>query len=181
MKLLGYFFLCSIVFSCSSKTNESTVPKTAEETIKEIEKFEDSLRLNQTNTTAFAHPELGLKYAEKCMAYAVDFPKTKKAPYYLDKAHIILAGIGLHRRSAELGEKLLVDYPFYENRLMVIESVASSYDVLIVPRDKNKVEKYYQLLLKEGKKLSEERKKEIQFRLEHSELTFEELIELQSK
>jgi hypothetical protein len=67
-------------------------------------------------------------------------------------------------------------YPEYENRPMVLESLATAYDIYLQPRKKDKVEKYYQLLLKENPNLPKEKKEDIEFRLENINLSFEELI-----
>jgi hypothetical protein len=58
--------------------------------------------------------------------------------------------------------------------------MASSYDVVIEPRDTAKVRKYYNMLLKE-KNLTLEKRQDIMVRLKHMELNFFEFIDFQSK
>lgn len=181
MKLVGLLFILVFVWSCAS-SNEEKKPTISNEkqTLNELLKLEDSLRINDKNASANVDPKMGVMYADRCLDFAERFPKAKKAAHYTDKAHMVLAALGMHRRSAEVGEKLLVDFPFYDNRPMVIESVAMSYDFFILPRDKAKAEKYYQMLLKEDKKMSKEEREELEFRLANINLTFEELVEAQS-
>jgi hypothetical protein len=78
-----------------------------------------------------------------------------------------------------LADTLIQNYPLYKNRSMVLESLASAYDVFIIPRRKDKVKRYYEMLLKESKTLTNEQRKDIEFRLQNIDLTFEELIQKQ--
>jgi hypothetical protein len=78
------------------------------------------------------------------------------------------------------GDTLLSKFPTYKNRDFLLESMASSYDVIIEPRDTAKVRKYYNLLLKESN-LSPENRQDIGIRLKHLELDFFEYIDFQSK
>jgi hypothetical protein len=82
----------------------------------------------------------------------------------------------MYRLAAQYGDTLIRKYPAYKNRPMVLQSIASAYDMSIVPRRKDLVEKYYKLLLKENKDLPAEERESIQYRLDHIDLTFEELI-----
>jgi hypothetical protein len=59
---------------------------------------------------------------------------------------------------------------------MVLESLATAYDIFLRPRNKEKVKMYYEMLLKEGKDLPAEQRKNITYRLNNIDLTFEELI-----
>jgi tetratricopeptide (TPR) repeat protein len=156
--------------SCSDNKEE----KSREALIEEVERFEDSLKLN--TTTAASGSEISMRYAEKCLAVYREYPKSEEAPAYLDKAHLILSSAGMYRLAAQYGDTLIRKYPAYENRPMVLQNLASAYDMSIVPRRKDLVEKYYRLLLKENKNLPAEERESIQYRLDHIDLTFEELI-----
>lgn len=163
------------VVACGEKK-----PETKEDFVGEITAFEDSLKSVSVDVNQLTDPEIGVEYAEKCLEVYHRFPKDKDAPKYLDKAHIIFASLGMHQRSVMLADTLIMNYPMYKNRPMVLESLASAYDVFIVPRRKEKVEKYYRMLLKESKNLSEEQRENIEFRLRNIDLSFEELIEKQA-
>jgi hypothetical protein len=166
---VGFFFA-----GCKDR-----VPVTRDDFAQEVTDFEDSLKANAVDVNQLTDQDLGIKYAEKCLDFYHHFPKDKSAPNYLDKAHVIFASIGLHQRSVMLADTLIQNYPLYKNRSMVLESLASAYDVFIIPRRKDKVKRYYEMLLKESKTLTNEQRKDIEFRLQNIDLTFEELIQKQ--
>lgn len=163
-----------ILFSCGDR-----VPVTRDDFAQEVTEFEDSLKNVSIDLNQLSDQDVGVKYAEKCLDFYHHFPKDKSAPKYLDKAHVIFASIGLHQRSVLLADTLIQNYPLYKNRPMVLESLASAYDVFILPRRKDKVKMYYEMLLKESKTLTNEQRADITYRLQHIDLTFEELIQLQ--
>jgi hypothetical protein len=78
------------------------------------------------------------------------------------------------REARAYGDTLLSRFPQYKNRLLVYESLGSSYDIN-EPRDTAMVRKYYDLLLKEPK-VPAQKKKDIKARLAKLDLTFEEYI-----
>jgi hypothetical protein len=61
------------------------------------------------------------------------------------------------------------------NRDYVLESIASTYDVLIKPRNAEKVKFYYSLLLNE--KLDKAKRKDLENRLKYVDMPFEEYIQ----
>jgi len=87
------------------------------------------------------------------------------------------SGLGIHLRAAQYADTLLIKYPKYVNRAMVLESQGSTYDVFIEPRNKSKVEYYYGLLLKENPNLDKEKREGIEDRLKHIDMTFDQYIE----
>jgi hypothetical protein len=78
------------------------------------------------------------------------------------------------REARAYGDTLLERFRDYKNRLLVIESLGSSYDIN-APRDTAMVRKYYNLLLKEPK-IPTQKKKDIKARLARLDLTFEDYI-----
>lgn len=172
MRYLIVFALMACVVACSNEPKELTEATV----IDSVKAFEDSLKTISINVDALTDQKIGVAYAEKCLEVYHRFPKSKEAPKYLDKAHIIFASLGMHGRSVALADTLIMKYPMYDNRPMVLESLATAYDVYLQPRKKEKVEKYYKLLLKENPNLPKEKKEDIEFRLENINLSFEELI-----
>ncbi len=156
----------------SGKTNAPKAKPTFAEMETNLKAFEDSLKnglidLNQKNN--------GVDYAERCLAIYRSYPKDAAAPKYLDKAHMIYSSISAHPLAVMYADTLLRKYPSYENRKMVLQSLATSYDMFIIPRNKDKVTYYYELLLKEPN-LSKEEQEDYRYRLDHVDLTYEELI-----
>lgn len=176
------FAVCLIgLVSCGENAEKKpvTIADQEAQALKDFKQYEDSLK--KATTDLNTNNEVGIAYANKCLDFYTTFPKSKEAPRFLDKAHIIFSSIGLYRRSVQLGETLLKTFPDYKNRLYVIESIATSYDVFLLPREKEKVIYYYELLLKEGTNLPADRKREIQDRIDNADKTFEELISEQAK
>lgn len=162
-----------VLAACSGSGKHEKEGVTEETLIESVRQFEDSLK---TNTVDPANSAITVKYADKCLLVYRSFPKSAEAPKYLDKAHIILSGAGLHGLAVQYADTLIRKYPNYKNRLMVLQSLASAYDLFIMPRKKELVEKYYKLLLKENPNLPKEERETIQYRLDNIDLTFDELI-----
>ncbi|MNK05497.1 hypothetical protein D3C87_233800 [compost metagenome] len=175
----------AVLFSLAACSSESKKEETAEVVkkesglpgaIKELKAFEDSLKsLSQSGTLEYDQ-QTAVAYAEKCLSIYHRFPKTEEAPKYLDKAHIIFASANLHQRSVVLADSLILMYPMYKNRPMVLESLAGAYDVFVIPRQKDKVKKYYEMLLKESPDMDAAQRKQIEKRLKYVDLTFDEYI-----
>ena len=144
--------------------------------VQEVKSFEDSLKKSSASGSLEYSQETAVIYAEKCLSVSHRFPKSKEAPKFMDKAHIIFASAGLHQRSVIIADSLIMRYPLYKNRAMVLESLAGAYDVFIIPRQKEKVKMYYELLLKENPKMNAEQRKQIEERLKYVDLTFDEYV-----
>ena len=173
LKHVGIGCLLILLVACSGK-NEI---QTKESMIEELQVFEDSLKNNQLDTVQ----DVTVKYAEKCLKIYRNYPKSEEAPTYLDKAHVIYSSAGLHGMAVLYADTLIRKYPAYKNRPMVLQSLANAYDLFLIPRKKELVLKYYTLLLKENPKLPAEERENIQYRLDHIDLTFEQLIDEQAK
>ncbi|ASS50098.1 MAG: hypothetical protein A3D31_11050 [Candidatus Fluviicola riflensis] len=174
--VIGMLGLIAVLTACSSGEKNEAVTK--ESLVKEITLFEDSLKRNLVPSGS---REVTIDYAEKCLAVYRNYPKSKEAPKYLDKAHVILSSNGLHGLAVLYADTLINKYPDYKNRPMVLQSMASAYDLFIIPRKKELVYKYYTMLLKENPDLPKEERENVQFRLDNIDKTFDELIELQLK
>lgn len=168
-----------LIAACSSNP-EKTAEKTTDTTdkgdlasaVKEVRAFEDSLKRSGMQYDQ----QTAVVYAEKCLSVTHRFPKSEEAPKFMDKAHIIFASASLHQRSVIIADSLIAMYPAYKNRAMVLESLAGAYDVFVVPRQKEKVKKYYEMLLKENPNMKAEQRKQIEDRLKYIDLTFDEYV-----
>ncbi|HLP56802.1 MAG TPA: hypothetical protein VK151_17315 [Fluviicola sp.] len=174
--ITGIVGLTILLTACSGGGEKQTLTK--ESLIKEVTLFEDSLKRNLVPSGS---RETTMDYVEKCLAVYRNFPKSEEAPKYLDKAHVILSSTGLHGLAVLYADTLINKYPAYKNRPMVLQSMASAYDLFIIPRKKELVIKYYTMLLKENPDLPKEERENVQFRLDNIDKTFDELIELQTK
>lgn len=177
MKLFYVIATGLLMVACSSgpeTSGKSDKPKKEDlsSAIQEVKLFEDSLKKSGMQYSQ----ETAVIYAEKCLSVTHRYPKSKEAAKYMDKAHIIFASAGLHQRSVIIADSLILMYPMYKNRAMVLESLAGAYDVFVIPRQKDKVKLYYEMLLKENQKMSAEQRKQIEDRLKYIDLTFDEYI-----
>jgi hypothetical protein len=183
MKIIGIICIALIAFACGSKTN-SEKKLDVVEMKKELALVDDSLKQEFQDAKKNNRMVSGDKMARTIAAYLKfyrAFPKDDYAPFCLDKIQ------GLHMQNNNIhlslaySDTLLEKYPSYENRFVILESQGANYDVFEEYRDTNLVRKYYTLLLKEHKKITAEKRTDIQYRLDHLNLTFEELILLRIK
>lgn len=187
-KIVGLLALGALLVACSGKEENSEkdgfyqteVPDV--ETLKEgIKTLEDSLYAMSTQADiAKQIPNLTrMALIEKLLLVYREYPKDQQAAECLDKVQMTYSAMEAHRACANYADTLLMKYPDYEGRMLVIESQIANYDQFIKPWDKEKVKHYYDMLLKEFPNMSEEKKADIEFRLENIDLSLEELIEKQ--
>ena len=141
-----------------------------------ITSYEDSLANLQKDPqkaaqiTSLAQIEL----INRLRTYTKTFPQDTFSADCLFKIHMIYEHLRAPREARAYGDTLLERFPDYKNRLLVIESLGSSYDIN-APRDTAMVRKYYNLLLQEPK-MPTQKKKDIKARLARLDLTFEDYI-----
>ena len=137
-----------------------------------IKQMEDSIMAIQKDPMQAAKmPSLtNIELINRLLAYYHAFPKDKYAADCLFKTHIKYSDLQAYELSVAYGDTLLQLFPNYENKDFLLESIASTYDVLIEPRDVEKVRFYYQILLKED--LKPVKRKDIENRLAHIDLDF---------
>ena len=183
---LSFFMLLSLVACKTQDTKDKEMsaekPLTKEELIQSIKYMEDSIIALQKNPkTANKIPSLTqLELINRLKSYYRYFPNDAYSAECLFKIHIKYSDLKAQKDAMAYGDTLLSKFPTYKNRDFLLESMASSYDVIIEPRDTAMVRKYYSLLLKESNLLPEKRQ-DIGFRLKHLELDFFEFIDFQSK
>jgi outer membrane protein assembly factor BamD (BamD/ComL family) len=161
------------LFSCGNPTEQKSKKEDWRE---RITSYEDSLANLQKDPqkaaqiTSLAQIEL----INRLKAYNKAFPKDTFSADCLFKIHMIYEQLRAPREARAYGDTLLERFPDYKNRLLVIESLGSSYDIN-APRDTAMVRKYYNLLLQEPK-IPTQKKKDIKARLARLDLTFEDYI-----
>ena len=169
---LSFFMLLSLV-SCNNqdaKDNEISAekPLTKGELIQSIKYMEDSIIALQKNPkTASKIPSLTqLELINRLKRYYTNFPNDAYSADCLFKIHIKYSDLKAQKEAMAYGDTLISKFPNFKNRDFLLESMASSYDVVIEPRDTAKVRKYYNMLLKE-KNLTLEKRQDIMVRLKH--------------
>jgi hypothetical protein len=176
--IYSFFILLSFalfVESCGgpAKTDKKTELKTS------IKQMEDSIMAIQKDPSQAAKmPSLtNIELINRLLAYYRAYPEDSFSADCLFKVHIKYSDLQAYEQSVAYGDTLIQLFPNYANKDFLLESLASTYDVLIEPRDAEKVKYYYELLLKE--KIKASKRKDIENRLKHIDMDFFEYSQFQ--
>jgi hypothetical protein len=168
------FFISILILAACQNSPEKQSKKT--ELRDRITSYEDSLATLQKDPkkaaqiTSLAQIEL----INRLKAYSRAFPKDTFSADCLFKTHMIYEQLRAPLEARAYADTLLERFPNYKNRSLLLESLASSYD-MNMPRDTTKVRYYFNLLLQEPT-TTKEQKMDIKKRLAQLELTFEQYI-----
>lgn len=170
-------FCLFILSSCGEKLRSGSI----EEGLKNVKMIEDSLmndsKSGVSNTDSFRLMQQ--RYIQMLLEVYKKFPKDEKSALCLDKAHMVYSGMGDYLASSKWADTLLLNFPNYKNRALILESQASTFDALLLPRDSSKVRSYYTQLLSEFPELDKSKREDISRRLKFNKLTFDQYIEIQ--
>jgi hypothetical protein len=170
--------ICLFLFSCG---NNPKVDENSREALKnKITEMEDSISALQKESGEPIPNLTSIELINRLTAYYSAFPKDDYAADCLSKLHMKFSELNAHEKALAYGDTLLQVFPNYKNRDFILESMASTYDVLIEPRDTSKIRYYYSLLLKE-KNLPKEKRDGILNRLKYIDLDFFSYIEMKEK
>lgn len=174
MKLIIGLSVLLVLFSCSN------LPESESEYITYITEMEDSLKTMSSDAVQQKnYKETQDRYVTKLIEFYQKYSDSKEAAISLDKVHMLYSGMGDYETSVKWADTLLIKFPKYINRAMVLESQANSYDVFLQPRDTTMVRKYYSLLLNEFPDLDITKRADIEERLKYNKLTLEQYVSLQ--
>ena len=171
---VSLLLLAGLMLTSCNSNPEKQSKKT--ELRERITNYEDSLAKLQKDPqkaakiTSLAQIEL----INRLTAYSRAYPKDTFSADCLFKTHMIYEHLRAPREARAYADTLLERFPNYKNRSLLLESMASSYDINM-PRDTSKVRYYFSLLLQEPS-ITEQKKKDIKARLERLDLTFEQYI-----
>jgi hypothetical protein len=167
--------LLAAIVSCGTSGKESADRLPKSDLLGKIKEMEDSitgLTTNKLKVSNLHKLELLNRHLDLFKAY----PEDEEAANSLDKVHMLYSGMGVYERSAAYADTLLMSFPKYENRKMMLESQGANYDIFIEPRDSAKVRYYYSLLLKEDKKMDAGKRAGLVRRLKYNHLNFDEYL-----
>ncbi len=181
MKYLILLITFSFLSSCNSPKEEGkdeSNNESAEVLLEQIKEKEDLISdLSKDLRPGMKTPTvMSEELVDLLLTFYHTFPDNASAPVCLDKVHMVYSAKRQYQKSADYGDTLLNNYPKYINRPMILESMATTYDIFIEPRDTSKVRYYNELLLKEDKEMSQEKREEILFKLNNLDLTLDEMI-----
>ena len=170
--------ICLLLYSCG---NNPKVDENSREALKnKITEMEDSISALQKESSEPLPNLKSIELINRLTAYYSAFPKDDYAADCLSKLHMKFSELNAHEKALAYGDTLLQVFPNYKNRDFILESMASTYDVLIEPRDTSKVRYYYSLLLK-VKNLSKEKRDGIVNHLKYIDLDFFSYTEMKEK
>jgi hypothetical protein len=163
-----------VIASCSSENS----PESLKESI--TEKEEAVKALPSTADNFDKRDTMRLELVDALLDFYHAYPEDSYAPECLDKVHLIYSAMRDYRMAAKYGDTILINYPDYVNKEMIIESQYNTYDMFVTPRNAEKAKYYLELWLKEFPDMPKEKKEEIEFRLKYISLPLEKVIELQN-
>lgn len=186
MKLKKYLFIsvfAIVAVACSTSSKDEKDKPSKTELKAKIKEMEDSLVQLQADLSSIKQiPNLThFELINRLLDYYHNYPEDPISAEYLDKVHMKYSGLNIYEQAVKYADTLLMNYPDYKNRALVLESQGSSYDVFPEIRDTSKVRYYYTLLIKENPKMNREKIKGIKERLKHLNLTFDQYIEFKMK
>lgn len=175
--ILGVLFVSA--YSCSGDNKDKDAKPTKTELKARIKEMEDSLQGLQAQLNEIKQiPNLThFELINRLLDFYHYYPEDPYAAECLDKVHMKYSGMNIPLKAVQYADTLLMKYPKYPNRAMVLESQGSNYDIFMEPRDTAKVRYYYEMLLKENPKMDVEKRAGIQDRLNHLEMNFDQYIE----
>ncbi|MGB0934227.1 MAG: tetratricopeptide repeat protein [Lishizhenia sp.] len=189
MKKVGLFlFLVGAMIACTTPEkevveNDVVIPvKTEEEFIEHLRNLDDSLKA--VITESFQKQEkfpVGAyqKAIEQHLEFYKAYPKNKNVAESLDKAQSFYTQLRAEEKAAVWRDTIIFNFKEYVNRPRVLETQGVYYDADNYNPEKIKL--YYTMLLDEYPDLDSNKRVEIQFRLDNVNLSFDELIELNTK
>lgn len=167
-----------LLYSCG---NNPKVDENSREALKnKITEMEDSISALQKKSSQPLPNLTSIELINRLTAYYTAFPKDDYSADCLFKLHMKFSELNAEEKALEYGDTLLLNFPNYKNRDFILESMASTYDVLIEPRDTSKVRYYYSLLLK-VKNLPKEKREGVEKRLKYLDIDFFSYTELNKK
>lgn len=180
MRRITIVLSCIILLLYSCGNNPKVDEKSREALKTKITQMEDSISALQKKSSEPLPNLTSIELINRLTAYYSAFPKDDYAADCLFKIHMKFSELNAHEKALEYGDTLLLNFPNYKNRDFILESMASTYDVLIEPRDTSKVRYYYSLLLK-AKNLPKEKREGIEKRLKYLDIDFFSYTELNQK
>jgi tetratricopeptide (TPR) repeat protein len=182
-KFIFFTLLTLVLIACNSKEEKQVAEKPTKEVLKsKIDEMDDSLQVlyqEIMKDPTKKIPSLAIyNTINKYKDFYENYPKDPFAPVCLDKIQQLYLQEKVYVKSLEFTDILLKEYPAYKDKALVLLNAGSTCEIL---NDRKKMKKYYTQLLEEYPKIDKDTKEMVEFRLKHIDLTFDQLIELQSK
>lgn len=188
-KCFCLFVLLMLFSSCKNGTSEKEdalknrgAGVSRNELKASIKQMEDSITglLQDKNRKKLIPSLTYIELINRFKSYYQRFPNDPYSSQCLFNIHIQYSTLNANDPAIAYGDTLLSKFPNFPNSDLLLESMATTYDIYIVPRDTTKVRKYYTLLLN-LKGITSQKRAETKERLQHIELGLFDYITYQTK
>lgn len=178
--LILIFGLAAVFLSCNN-TNDKNKAKTVEDLKASIKEMDDSLNVltDKVMQTSDFNIDKAVYYEaiNRNKEFYFNFPKDPYSEVALEKIASMFLQLNQEDRAVKWRDTLLVKYPNTKSKIDLLELQMSYYDFNEYNPEKFK---FYAQQLFAIKDLPMEKRERWEFRLEHIDLTFEQLIEFQA-
>lgn len=173
-----------LLASCNTSANHEvgqSNQKSKRELKADIAFMEDSIKSLSVEVQASARGTLSRQeLINRLLLFYRAYPSDAYAAECLFKVQMIYSGLNAHEKSVAYGDTLLMKFPSYSNKYLVIESNIAALDIFISPRDTANIRHYYNMLLNDPT-YPKSKKGEIQKRLKHLDLNIFDFSVLNEK
>lgn len=166
---------CLFIFAACGETesrSQETIKKDIEKREKEISDL--SKKVESIEDLDAESEELIDVLLEFYRAY----PKEEYAAGCLSKVHMIYARMGDIEKSVAYGDTLLNKYPNFVDRAQIIESQIQSYEMMIEPRDVEKISSYLKMWLKENKNAPKQKIEDMEYHLKFVSMSLKDRMRM---
>ncbi|MCR9173167.1 MAG: hypothetical protein NXI10_11770 [bacterium] len=176
LNLLGMLFCAFIVTAACSSEPEVRKRKEIKKDIKTAEKKVTEASKSGAVTAEFKESTDELMTA--LLEYYHAYPKDKYSAECVTKVHMLHSALGNVEKAVAYGDTLLDQFPKYDNRAQVIESLIQAYEMDIKPRNVEKIRGYLELWLAENKKAPKEKIEDMEYHLKFVSMSLEERMRM---
>lgn len=183
-KIIYVLSLLAVFAACNSKSEESNIDKEEEVTVEglktSIKEMDDSLQIIMDEAVKSPDYKMNrVAYHEainRNKDFYQHFPNNPYAEVALGKVASLYLQLNVEEEAVKWRDTLLNNYPNTKNKIGLLELQMNYYDYN--QHNPEKIKHYAERLLAIDD-LPEEKREQYEFRLEHIDKTFDELIELQ--
>ena len=179
-----YLIITLLILGVACENQDNKVDKeeevvTVEDLKEKIQVMDDSLAVLTTDFLDEKIEKIDRLVYHEAINRNIDFynhfPEHNYAPFALEKASSMYMAIKVEEKAADWRDTILVNYPDYDRSFDILELQKAYYEGYD-SYDKEKVEHYIEKML-EHKNLSDDKREELEYRLENIDLSFKELIQ----
>ncbi|GAB5419033.1 MAG: hypothetical protein Crog4KO_05410 [Crocinitomicaceae bacterium] len=175
--LTSLFVALFVLTSCASSDTVDVRKKKV--IVKEIEAAETKVNeASKSNDAAESFEESREDLMTLLLEFYHSYPKDKYAAECVTKIHMLHSAMGNTEEAIAYADTLLEQYPKAENRAQIIESQILAYEMMIKPRDVDKIKGYLELWLSENKKAPKQKIEDMEYHLKFVGMSLEDRMRM---